>query len=105
LRDEHSHRDGARFHTFRAAIVASNTTAALTFDDLKTAQEILSGLKTRPSIEAAVVYSSSVRSGAFQAQFSAGPRSLDAADSPAVIYSSDTYGSQIDRPGVEEGER
>jgi two-component system, sensor histidine kinase and response regulator len=42
-----------------AEIFASNSSAALTFDDPKAAQELLSGLKARRSIESAVIYSAS----------------------------------------------
>jgi signal transduction histidine kinase/CheY-like chemotaxis protein len=41
-----------------AEIFASNTTAPLTFDDPRAARELLSSLKARPSIGAAVIYSS-----------------------------------------------
>ena len=41
-----------------AEIFASNSTAALTFDDSKAAGELLSGLKARRSIEFAAIYSS-----------------------------------------------
>ncbi len=44
-----------------AEILAYNTTAALTFDDPKAAQEILLGLRAKPSIEAAVIFSSNGR--------------------------------------------
>ena len=40
-----------------AEIFASNSAAALTFDDPKAARELLSGLKARRSIESAVIYS------------------------------------------------
>jgi len=40
-----------------AEIFASNGAAALTFDDAKAAQELLSGLKAKRSIESAVIYS------------------------------------------------
>ena len=40
-----------------AEIFATNSTAALTFDDPKAAQELLAGLKARRSIESAVIYS------------------------------------------------
>jgi signal transduction histidine kinase/CheY-like chemotaxis protein len=39
-----------------AEIFASNSTAALTFDDQKAARELLSGLKANRSIECAVIY-------------------------------------------------
>jgi signal transduction histidine kinase/CheY-like chemotaxis protein len=39
-----------------AEIFASNSTAALTFDDQKAAEELLSGLKAKRSIERAVIY-------------------------------------------------
>ena len=42
-----------------AEIYASNSTAALTFDDQRAARELLSGLKARRSIERAVIYSAS----------------------------------------------
>jgi signal transduction histidine kinase/CheY-like chemotaxis protein len=38
-------------------IFAANTSAALTFDDPRTAKELLSGLKARRSVEFAVIYS------------------------------------------------
>ena len=38
-------------------IIASNTTAALTFDDPRTARELLSGLKASRPVELAVIYS------------------------------------------------
>jgi hypothetical protein len=38
-----------------AEIFATNSTAALTFDDPKAAQELLAGLKARRSIESAVI--------------------------------------------------
>ncbi len=44
-----------------AEIFASYTTAAITFDDSKAAQEILSALKAKPSIECAIIYSSDGR--------------------------------------------
>jgi two-component system sensor histidine kinase/response regulator len=40
-----------------AEIFASNSAAALTFDDPKSARELLAGLKARRSIESAVIYS------------------------------------------------
>ncbi len=40
-----------------AGIFASNSTAALTFDDQKAAQELLSGLRAKQSIEMAAIYS------------------------------------------------
>ena len=40
-----------------AEIFASNSAAALTFDDPKAARELLAGLKARRSIESAVIYS------------------------------------------------
>jgi signal transduction histidine kinase/DNA-binding response OmpR family regulator len=42
-----------------AEIFATNATAALTFDDPKAAQELLTGLKARHSIDSAVIYSAS----------------------------------------------
>ena len=42
-----------------AEIFASNSAAALTFDDSKSARELLAGLKARRSIESAVIYSAS----------------------------------------------
>jgi signal transduction histidine kinase/DNA-binding response OmpR family regulator len=42
-----------------AEIFASNSAAALTFDDPKAARELLAGLKARRSIESAVIYSAS----------------------------------------------
>jgi PAS domain S-box-containing protein len=39
-----------------AGIIASNSTAALVFDDPKLAQEILSGLKAEPDVTAAAIY-------------------------------------------------
>ncbi|MBZ5610578.1 MAG: response regulator [Acidobacteriia bacterium] len=44
-----------------AGIFASNSAAALTFDDQKAAQELLSGLQAKPSIESAVIYSAEGR--------------------------------------------
>jgi signal transduction histidine kinase/DNA-binding response OmpR family regulator len=44
-----------------AEIFASNSAAALTFDDPRAAQELLAGLKARRSIESAVIYSASGR--------------------------------------------
>ncbi|MEO8657032.1 MAG: CHASE sensor domain-containing protein, partial [Bryobacteraceae bacterium] len=41
-----------------AEIYASNTSAALVFDDPKAARELLSGLKAKRSIESAVIYAS-----------------------------------------------
>jgi signal transduction histidine kinase/CheY-like chemotaxis protein len=42
-------------------ILAANTSAALTFDDPRTAKELLSGLKARRSVEFAVIYSADGR--------------------------------------------
>ena len=42
-----------------AEIFATNSAAALTFDDPKAARELLAGLKARRSIESAVIYSAS----------------------------------------------
>jgi signal transduction histidine kinase/DNA-binding response OmpR family regulator len=42
-----------------AEIFATNATAAITFDDPRAAQELLSGLRARRSIESAVIYSAS----------------------------------------------
>jgi len=42
-------------------IFAANTSAALTFDDPRTAKELLSGLKARRSVEFAVIYSADGR--------------------------------------------
>ena len=42
-----------------AEIFASNSTAALTFDDPSAARELLAGLKAKRSIESAVIYSAS----------------------------------------------
>ncbi len=41
----------------QAEIVGSNSTAAITFKDRKTAEEILSALQSSPNIVAAVMYS------------------------------------------------
>src|ERR1700726_3743892 len=44
-----------------AEIYSLNSTAALTFDDRKAAQELLSGLKAKRSIEFAIIYSADGR--------------------------------------------
>ncbi|PWU03935.1 MAG: hybrid sensor histidine kinase/response regulator [Terriglobia bacterium] len=44
-----------------AEVLASNTTAALTFDDPKAAQEILSGLRAKAAVECATIYRSDGR--------------------------------------------
>jgi PAS domain S-box-containing protein len=53
-----------------AEIIASNSTAALVFDDPKLAQEILSGLKAEPDVTAAAIYD---RYGKLYSAYPVGP--------------------------------
>jgi len=49
-------REAARDATVQADILASSVTAALAFNDAKTAQEYVNALRANPAIEAAAVY-------------------------------------------------
>src|ERR1017187_4834139 len=74
-----------------AEIFASNSTAALTFDDPKAAQELLSGLKAKRSIESAVIYSAN---GKFFAPYS---RENRQSKSPLARFQTDPRRSERNR--------
>ena len=62
-----------------AGIIASNSTAALVFDDSKLAQEILSGLRAEPDVTAAAIYD---KYGKLYSTYPAGPPAPNVPASP-----------------------
>ena len=85
-----------------ADVLGSNTTAALTFDDARTAAELLSSLRVQPMITAAVLFE---KNGSIFATYpaDAAPKDLTEPSQPGYEYIGSSL--QITAPIIQNGER